>query len=72
MIRSGAWVAAANAEALRTLLEVGESMTGTPWSEQFGVDGTTITARHTVRGVADGRVSDPVQRRYSRHSELTR
>lgn len=49
--------ATSNAEALRTLLEAGESMTGTPWSEQFGVDdiqvdGTIITARLTLRGAS--------------------
>ena len=46
--------AAANADALRTLLEEGQMNTGRPWREWFGVDdirvdGTTVTARLTLR-----------------------
>ena len=45
--------AAANADALRALLEEGEMANGRPWRDWFGVadirvDGTTVTARLTL------------------------
>ncbi len=58
----------ANADGLRTLLEEGTSLSGRPWSESFGadeirVDGTTVTARLTLKEASAYLVYQIIQNR---------